>query len=351
MVSIASHIKKDLFGYIALLAFIVFIAASHLLSLAVYFLFLYLFTDICTNEINRKIPALHKTLLFWLMVVIIVAAVAIFVIIISPLFARDFPLYFSLLHDKTISFINTVSSRFDITIDSKAIEDAVVSESTKSLGFALKMINHISKELIFFVFAFVLNMLLYLERKAISHAFNDRQSSLLAYMFQFCAIRFKRFYGYFRKVMIGQFFISLINTLVTLIVIVSIGLPHKVTLLCIVFLCGLIPVVGNLIANTILSVTALITSGIPACIICLVLLVGAHKLEYFLNGKIIGTIIRLPMFVTLLSLLAGEALLGIFGMIVAIPFVLTLRDELNGIPVETNVRSGCADTTDTDVVE
>ena len=154
MVSIVSHIKKDLFGYIALLAFIVFIAASHLLSLAVYFLFLYLFTDICTNEINRKIPALHKTLLFWLMVVIIVAAVAIFVIIISPLFARDFPLYFSLLHDNTMSFINMVSNRFDITIDSKAIGDAVVSESTKSLGFVLKMINHISKELIFFIFAF-----------------------------------------------------------------------------------------------------------------------------------------------------------------------------------------------------
>jgi predicted PurR-regulated permease PerM len=155
-------------------------------------------------------------------------------------------------------------------------------------------------------------------------------------MYQFCAIRFKRFYCYFRKVMVGQFFISLINTLVTLIVVVAIGLPHKVTLLCIVFLCGLIPVVGNLISNTIISATALITSGIPAFIVCLVLLVGAHKLEYFLNGKIIGTIIQLPMFITLLSLLTGEAALGLFGMIIAIPFVLTLRDELSSIAVDSD---------------
>ena len=131
--------------------------------------------------------------------------------------------------------------------------------------------------------------------------------------------------------MIGQFFISIINTSITAIVILALGLPHKVTLLCIVFLCGLLPVIGNLISNTILSVTALISSGIPACIICLGLLIGLHKLEYFLNGKIIGTIIRLPMFATVLCLLAGEATLGIFGMIIAIPFVLTLRDELNAM--------------------
>jgi len=344
MVSIIRHIKKDLFGYIALLAFIVFLAASHLLSLAVYFLFLYLLTDICTNDVNRKIPALPKPLLFWLLVIIIAGAVTVFVIAIIPLFARDFPLYFSLLRDNIVNFIHALSNRAGLDIDDKAIEEFIVGQSSKSLGYVLKIINHISKELIFFVFAFVLNMLLFLERNAISHAFNAQQLSLLAYMYQFCAIRFKRFYGYFRKVMVGQFFISLINTLVSLIFVVSIGLPHKVTLLCIVFLCGLIPVIGNLISNTILSATALITSGIPAFMVCLILLVGAHKLEYFLNGKIIGSIIQLPMFVTLLSLLAGEALLGIFGMIIAIPFVLTLRDELSSITVESSISGSTTDT-------
>ena len=336
MVSIISRIKKDLFGYIALLAFIIFLTVSHLLSLSVYFLFLYLLTDLCTNDVNRKFPALSRHFLFWLLVLIVVAVVAIFVIAIIPLFARDFPSYFSLIRDNMIQFIHGLSMRAGLDVDNKAIENLIVGQSSKSLGYVLKIINNISKELVFFIFAFVLNMLLFLERKSIAHVFNAQQSSLLAYMYQFCAIRFKRFYCYFRKVMVGQFFISLINTLVTLIVVVAIGLPHKVTLLCIVFLCGLIPVVGNLISNTIISATALITSGIPAFIVCLVLLVGAHKLEYFLNGKIIGTIIQLPMFITLLSLLTGEAALGLFGMIIAIPFVLTLRDELSSIAVDSD---------------
>jgi hypothetical protein len=46
----------------------------------------------------------------------------------------------------------------------------------------------------------------------------------------------------------------------------------------------------------------------------LAFLVIIHKLEYFLNGKIIGNIVKLPMYMTLLGLIVGEALFGISGM-------------------------------------
>jgi predicted PurR-regulated permease PerM len=51
-------------------------------------------------------------------------------------------------------------------------------------------------------------------------------------------------------------------------------------------------------------------------------LVVIHKLEYFLNSKIIGGRIRHPMWLTLLALLFGERLLGITGIILA-PVVLS----------------------------
>jgi predicted PurR-regulated permease PerM len=65
----------------------------------------------------------------------------------------------------------------------------------------------------------------------------------------------------------------------------------------------------------------------------LAFLVIIHKLEYFLNGKIIGNIVKLPMYMTLLGLIVGEALFGISGMILSIPTILFVRAELGAIKV------------------
>jgi predicted PurR-regulated permease PerM len=59
-----------------------------------------------------------------------------------------------------------------------------------------------------------------------------------------------------------------------------------------------------------------------------------HKLEYFLNSKIIGRRIRNPLWLTLLALILGEKLLGLPGMILA-PVVLNyIRMEASRIEVK-----------------
>ncbi len=55
--------------------------------------------------------------------------------------------------------------------------------------------------------------------------------------------------------------------------------------------------------------------------VLLVYLVLIHKLEYFLNSKIIGERIKSPMWLTLVGIILGERLMGIPGMILA-PVVL-----------------------------
>ncbi len=331
MFRVTKERQNNFIGYGVLALIVASLALLHLISLAVYFLFLFLLTDVVTNDLNRRFPGLHKTFLFWSLFIVGLAAVGFLTFIFLPVIIKDIPLYFNLIREDSLRFIHALAVRFDIGIEDAAIKDVLFTQSAKSIGIAVKLVNTLSKEIIYVLFAFILNLLLYLEKGVVHRVFFTHESSLTAFLYRFCSARFSRFYRYFRKVMVGQFFISLINTSITSVVVLSLGLPHKVTLLCIVFLCGLLPVIGNLISNTILAVTALISSGVPAFIICLVLLVGIHKLEYFLNGKIIGTIIRLPMFATVLCLLAGEATLGVFGMIIAIPFALTLRDELNAM--------------------
>ena len=72
----------------------------------------------------------------------------------------------------------------------------------------------------------------------------------------------------------------------------------------------------------------------------LIFLVVIHKLEYFLNSKIIGDRIKNPMWLTLIGLVIGEKLMGVPGMILA-PVVLhyikveASRNKVESPPHET----------------
>lgn len=144
------------------------------------------------------------------------------------------------------------------------------------------------------------------------------------------AMRFRDFYRSFDMVMGAQITISLINTILTAIFVLIIGLPNAALVIGLTFLCGLLPIVGNLISNTIIVCLAF-TISLKVAIIALVFLVAVHKLEYFLNSKIIGDRIRNPIWLTLLALIIGERLMGVPGMVLA-PVVLNyLRLELSKI--------------------
>ena len=155
------------------------------------------------------------------------------------------------------------------------------------------------------------------------------------------AQRFTTLYQSFATVMGAQVIISAINTVFTAIFALSVRLPYSVVVIGTTFLCGLLPIVGNLLSNCIVLGIA-ITVSPRLAIAALVFLVVIHKLEYFLNSKIVGERIRNPFWLTLLALILGERLMGIAGMILA-PVVLnylkmeTRRIEVVSTPSEEMV--------------
>ena len=132
--------------------------------------------------------------------------------------------------------------------------------------------------------------------------------------------RFRVFFGSFSTVLGAQVLISAINTTLTAVFLLCVHLPYTTVLIGITFLCGLIPIVGNVISNTIVVGLALTVSP-ELAVAALIFLVVLHKLEYFLNSKIIGGRIKNPMWLTLLGLILGERLMGVPGMILA-PVIL-----------------------------
>jgi predicted PurR-regulated permease PerM len=105
-----------------------------------------------------------------------------------------------------------------------------------------------------------------------------------------------------------------------------------VVVIGVTFLCGLLPVLGNLISNTVI-VGISFTISPNMALAALIFLVVIHKLEYFLNSKIIGDRIKNPVWLTLLGLILGEKLMGIPGMILAPVILNYLKVEASKIEV------------------
>ncbi|HET6515376.1 MAG TPA: hypothetical protein VFG09_09485, partial [Thermodesulfovibrionales bacterium] len=98
----------------------------------------------------------------------------------------------------------------------------------------------------------------------------------------------------FRWVVLAQVRIAALNTLFVLLYLAILlpllgaHLPFVKTMVAITFATGMLPIIGNLISNTIVVVISLSNSP-SAAMGSLVFLVVIHKLEYFLNARIVGT--------------------------------------------------------------
>jgi predicted PurR-regulated permease PerM len=146
--------------------------------------------------------------------------------------------------------------------------------------------------------------------------------------------RVRRLADAFRRVVFAQVRIAAINAvftglyLVVALPLLGIHLPFTKTLILVTFLCGLIPVVGNLISNSVIVLVSL-SQSLPLAIASLVFLVVIHKLEYFLNARIVGSQIRSRPWELLIAMLAMEAAFGLGGLAAAPIYYAYLKDELS----------------------
>jgi predicted PurR-regulated permease PerM len=142
-----------------------------------------------------------------------------------------------------------------------------------------------------------------------------------------------RFATAFQRVVFAQFWISLINTFFTwlyldvVLRLFGVDLPLVKILVALTFIVGLLPIIGNLISNTAIVVVCL-SQGVPLALTSLVYLVVIHKLEYFLNARIIGSHINARAWELLIVMLVMEAAFGVTGLIAAPIVYAYYKEEL-----------------------
>jgi predicted PurR-regulated permease PerM len=129
-----------------------------------------------------------------------------------------------------------------------------------------------------------------------------------------------RFASVFSQIAMAQIKISAVNTSLTAIYLLIIlpmfghSLPFKTTLIVLTFIAGLIPVLGNLISNTVITILSLGIS-VGTAIASLVFLILIHKLEYIVNSKIVGGQTDSQAWEILMAIIIGESAFGAGGVI------------------------------------
>lgn len=137
----------------------------------------------------------------------------------------------------------------------------------------------------------------------------------------------------FRRIVFAQLRISAVNTvfsglyLALVLPLFGVNLPLTKTMIVVTFIAGMLPVVGNLISNTVIFIVSLAHSPLVA-ISSLSYLVVIHKLEYFLNARIVGAQISARAWELLTAMLVMESAFGLAGLVAAPICYAWLKDEL-----------------------
>ncbi|MGZ5002870.1 MAG: AI-2E family transporter, partial [Chthoniobacterales bacterium] len=215
--------------------------------------------------------------------------------------------------------------------DMESLKSLTMDTVRDAFGQLSKYVRVATKEFVFLLIGIVLAVSIFLNPDFESQR-HRRAGPLDMYSFYTGQIkqRFASFYASFETVIGAQIIISGINTIFTSIFLLVSGLRYATVVIILTFFCGLLPIVGNIISNTIIVCIAFIASP-KIALAALIFLVCVHKFEYFLNSRIIGGRIRHPMWLTLLALLIGEQLMGIPGMILAPVILSFIKVEMKKI--------------------
>ncbi|WP_087864210.1 AI-2E family transporter [Comamonas thiooxydans] len=137
----------------------------------------------------------------------------------------------------------------------------------------------------------------------------------------------------FTKVVMAQVWIAAVNTGFTALLLFvafplfDVHISYAGWLVLLTFVAGMLPIVGNLFCNVVLTIAGL-GVGPHIALVCLGFLMAIHKLEYFINAKVMGSQIKTSAWELLIVMFAFEAVFGVVGLVAAPLYYAYLKLEL-----------------------
>lgn len=237
-----------------------------------------------------------------------------------------------ILLDRMLPRLDVLTNRFgvDLPVDNVAELRELILQAMKDNARSIGSTSGLLTRGFFQIaFAIVVAVLQFLTPKSTRTA---AKGGLEAEFAREITDRVTFFASSFERVMGAQIVVAAINAALAAVFLIAMRFPFRTLLTLTSFVCGLVPIAGNIASNALIVAAALGRSDRLA-LIALVYMVVVHKLGYFLNGRIIGARTETPTWAILLGLLVGEALMGVTGVLLAPTLIHYARAELRAIPV------------------
>lgn len=118
----------------------------------------------------------------------------------------------------------------------------------------------------------------------------------------------------------GQAIVSTLCAIYVFIVLTILGVPFAIVLTAFAFVLDGIPNIGSTVSTVITGITALATTS-PTAAIVVVIAYQAYNLveNNFISPRILGNRLNIPAVLTLTAILIGGQVLGVIGVVLAIP--------------------------------
>ncbi|MEY4262563.1 MAG: hypothetical protein RLY88_271 [Actinomycetota bacterium] len=126
------------------------------------------------------------------------------------------------------------------------------------------------------------------------------------------------------RYVMGQVVIGVIQSVFVFILLSATGVPFALVISAIALLLGLVPLVGTISAAVIATLVALSVSPTTALIVGVLYLVYMQIEAYIISPRIMSRAVQVPGAVVVVAALAGGAILGILGALVAIPVAASI---------------------------
>ena len=129
----------------------------------------------------------------------------------------------------------------------------------------------------------------------------------------------------------GQASVAVIAGIFALVLSLALGLPYASAISLLVFLCGLIPLIGHILGCAAFTIVALTKSPTDAIIVFVCYVIYIQLENYFILPRIMRRSLSMPGLVTIIAALVGVSLLGVIGGLLAVPIaaaILLIVDEV-----------------------
>jgi len=187
--------------------------------------------------------------------------------------------------------------------------------------------------------ALLFSFLISLDLVRLGEEVRNLRNSRLRHFYEETAMPVVRFGYIVGRTIQAQAMIAIVNTILTLIGLILLGIPSLTVLSMIVFLCSFIPVLGVFISTIPIVLVAINSGGLYAAILVVLMVVVVHAVEaYVLNPMIYGRHLKInPVFV-LIILFIGHHAFGVWGMLLGVPVAHYFIHDVFGVPIWTDRR-------------